>query len=238
LGELYLAGLGAFGAAAVAASPFYLPGLAVGDNFTSGGYFPAYPYAGDRPGYQIIDPHWGEPSDSQEADALGAGMPRNWALRLSAEDGNDFRGLNRANVCLFLDMKTRLGLRTNWDFLEEDLGHGRIDRTTLGDTEVTYRIAQSPWLQTFTGLGFRVRTDDVDTRWGFNFYYGGDLYPVKPVVISSSLDIGSIGSQWVFHGRGTVGVTYHHFELFTGYDFMRLGTVNIQGPIVGLRFWF
>jgi hypothetical protein len=236
LGWLCLAGLGTFGAAAVAASPFYLPGMLVGDNFTSGGYFPAYPYAPGRAGYQIIDPHWGEAATEDEAG--NAGFPRNWALRLSGEDGNDFRGLNRANVRLFVDMKTRLGFMTNWNFLQESDGNGHFDHTTLGDTEMTYRIAQSETLQAFTGLGFRVRTDDINTRWGFNVYYGVDWYPVQPMIVSTSLDIGSIGDQWVFHGRGTVGVAHHHFELFGGYDFMRLGTANLQGPLVGLRFWF
>ena len=38
--------------------------------------------------------------------------------------------------------------------------------------------------------------------------------------------------------RGGVGVNWSHAELFAGYDFVRIGGVNLQGPMVGLRVWF
>jgi hypothetical protein len=28
------------------------------------------------------------------------------------------------------------------------------------------------------------------------------------------------------------------WEVFTGYDFLRIGSVNLQGPLLGLRLWF
>jgi hypothetical protein len=36
----------------------------------------------------------------------------------------------------------------------------------------------------------------------------------------------------------SVGAIWNGWELFAGYDFLRIGTVNLQGPMVGLRFWF
>jgi hypothetical protein len=33
-------------------------------------------------------------------------------------------------------------------------------------------------------------------------------------------------------------VTHKRWETFGGYDFLRIGTVNLQGPMVGLRLWF
>ncbi len=233
---LFVLGLAAAGAVVV--GPFLLPATLLGDQGSNDGYFPIYPYADHFPGYQRINPFYGAASVKNGTNFDEPDYLRPWSVRFAAEEGTDFRGVNRVNGRLFLDTLTRLGVLTNWNYLDERLGHGRADHTTLGDTNVTLRIGQSEKVQVYTGLGWRVRTDDVNTRWGFNFLYGIDWYPVEPVIVSTSLDVGSIGSQWVFHGRGTVGVTYRHFELFGGYDFMRLGAVNIQGPLVGVRIWF
>jgi hypothetical protein len=89
-----------------------------------------------------------------------------------------------------------------------------------------------------TGLGFRVLTDPRTTDWGINFLYGLDFFPRKPFICSALFDAGNIGSAGVVHGRTTIGVNREHLELFGGYDFMRIGSVNIQGPVIGLRLWF
>jgi hypothetical protein len=80
--------------------------------------------------------------------------------------------------------------------------------------------------------------DGPYTRYGFNITYGGDVFPCKPVVISSSLDLGNLGSASVIRLRGTVGLIHRHWEVFGGYDFYRIGSVDLQGPMAGLRLWF
>jgi hypothetical protein len=81
-------------------------------------------------------------------------------------------------------------------------------------------------------------SDPAQTRWGFNFTYGADFFPVRPLVLSTALDVGDLGWAAVVHGRGTVGLIHRGGEVFAGYDFLRIGSVNLQGPVLGLRFWF
>jgi hypothetical protein len=108
----------------------------------------------------------------------------------------------------------------------------------LGDTNLTFRFAQTERMQMYAGLGFRMQTDRYDTRFGFNFLYGGDVFLSDPLVLSASLDVGNLSSDLVVHGRATVGLNYKRWEVFGGYDFLRIGSVNLQGPMLGLRLWF
>lgn len=107
-----------------------------------------------------------------------------------------------------------------------------------GVANLTFRFAQNEWVQMHTGVGVRLLTDRSDTRAGVNFLYGMDVFPTKPLVFSSLVEGGTLDSAWVLHGRGTVGVLYRRYEWFGGYDFLRIGSVNLQGPVVGLRLWF
>jgi hypothetical protein len=72
----------------------------------------------------------------------------------------------------------------------------------------------------------------------FDFLYSADVFPIEPVVISASIDLGNLDNAFVIHGRGTIGWQIDRFELFVGYDFLRIGAVNLQGPLAGLRLWF
>jgi hypothetical protein len=220
--------------------PFAIPHAALGDDFGVKGLFPRYPYSAGPDGYLWL----ARPVPAPEGDEPAPPPPevpaelKPWAVRLCVEDGNDFRGLNRLNGQFVVDTSSRFGLRTGWNYLREDLGSGWHDDAVLGDANLTYRFAQNEWAQFYAGLGFRTMTDPVQTRFGFNFTYGADFFPARPVVVSTSLDLGSLGSAAVVHVRGTVGAVWKGCELFGGYDFLRIGSVNLQGPLVGLRFWF
>jgi hypothetical protein len=218
------------------AAPFVLPHNTLEDDFDRDGFFPRYPYLGRYPGYMWL----GNFPNGEHDEALESLMKkaRTWSVRVSAENGNDFRGMNRVGVRATLDSTIRFGLTSNWNYLSESLDGGRHDATWLGDTNVTFRFAQSEWLQFYSGAGFRVMTDDTATHFGANFVYGVDWFPKKPLVISTSFDLGNLGSAFVVHARSTAGLTLKHFESFAGYDFMRIGSVNVQGPMLGLRFWY
>ncbi len=217
------------------AAPFALPHAALDDDFGKVLLFPTYPYAVACPGYLTLDPA-GSP---ELAEKMGKDQaPKIWGVQLSLENGNDFAGLNRAGGHLLFDTSSRLGILTNWNYYHENLGNGRTDYMVVGDVNATFRFAQSEWAVLRAGLGLRLRRDHGAGDVGFNFHYGGDFFPVNPVVVSTSLDLGNLGSAGVVHLRGTVGVTHHGWELFGGYDWLRIGDVNLQGPLLGLRVWF
>ncbi len=217
------------------AFPYWLPHRLLHDDFQRDNQFAAYPYANQYPGY-LWQGRWLGP----ELDSLReAELPSHcWSVRLSSEDGNDFHGLNRVGIRAALDSAWRAGLQSNWNYLREIIGGRWRDQTLLGDTSVTYRFAQHERIEMYSGLGFRVLTDPRSTNWGANFVYGLDWFPARPLVVSASFDAGNLGSASVIHSRATVGAAVRRCELFGGYDFLRIGSVNVQGPTAGLRLWF
>ena len=216
-------------------APFYLPAALIGDKYEYQLPFTRYPYADGYHGYQILPldlaatMYTAETSDVQR---------NNWAVRVAIENGNDFNGINRVGGQLKIETASRWGFVTNWNYYYERFSCGCTDETVIGDTNVTFRFAQNEVVSLYTGLGFRMMSDRKQTDFGFNFTYGGDWFPVRPIIVSAVFDAGTLGSAGVVHGRATVGAIWHGFELFAGYDFMRIGDVNLQGPMAGVRFWF
>jgi lysophospholipase L1-like esterase len=223
-------GLGALAAGGLltVTSPIWVPMVLLDDNPWRQGHFRAYPYAGGEDGFLVPDPGgWGCPDD------LNA-----WSFRASVEDGDDFRGLNRLGAVFAVDTSWRLGAETRWDWYRESLTGGGHDEAWLGVTELTWRFAQKDWIAMQAGVGVRSWTDRVIDRWGANFHYGADLWPIRPLTMSLSVDLGNLGRDFVVETRGLAGVTYRGWEAFVGYDFRRVGEVNLQGPFAGLRVWF
>jgi hypothetical protein len=217
-------------------SPLWLPPLVVGDDYQQTASFSPYPYARFDSAYLnlLAAGSEGNPDASfNDPDYLKC-----WSALLQIEDGNDFNGLNRVGVRAAFDTSLRLGVRSNWDYYEESLGNGRSDHTLIGDTELTFRFAQTDWLRLYAGAGFRAMEDSQTDRWGFNFTYGGDAFPVWPLVLSASIDLGDLGDAFVVDARASAGWAWRNAELFIGYDFRRIGTVNLQGMLGGFRIWF
>jgi hypothetical protein len=220
---------------AVVAAPFYLPIMMLEDKYEHALPFTPFPYANDYHGYQIMPTEWAKTYYNVDT----SDVPRKtWAVRLSIENGNDFEGMNRVGAQLKLEHESRWGIFTNWDYFRENLCNGQHDQTYIGDTNVTFRFAQNEMASMYAGIGFRMLTDRVQTNYGVNFTYGGDWFPVRPLILSFQIDAGNLGSAGVFHARGSIGAIWHGVEIFTGYDYLSIGTTSLQGPMAGLRFWF
>lgn len=213
-------------------SPFVVPAWCLGDTSLELGYFPRYPYADGQPGSLQI--HF-----SEEEDPYNRGENPKYLLgRVALEGSTDFRGLDRLNGHLLLDSCFRLGLQTSWSYLTESLERDRQDNMVIGDINLVFRFAQSECVQMRSGLGLRLSADAVDSHAGFNFTYGMDVCPAEPLVFSAQLDLGSLGSAGVFHGRISAGVLLQRWEFYTGFDYLRVGSVDVYGPVAGLRCWF
>jgi hypothetical protein len=214
------------------AVPYVLTAKFLGDDYSSKAYFLPYPYAGGKPGSMQL--HFGE-----EEEPCGKEDPVKWWLaRLAVEESSDFHNLNRVNGHLLLDTCFRLGLQTSWSYLTENLNGDKHDHMVLGDVNLVFRFAQNDYVQVRSGLGIRLSTDSHECHAGFNFTYGADIYPIKPWVFSALIDAGTLGSAGVFHGRVTAGVQWRRCEFYAGYDYLLIGSVDLQGPVAGLRVWF
>jgi hypothetical protein len=161
-----------------------------------------------------------------------------WAVRVALENGNDFNGINRVGGQLKIENANRWGIVSNWNYFHERLSCGCIDETVIGDTNITFRFAQNEIVSLYSGLGFRMIADRRQSDFGFNFTYGGDWFPVRPLIVSGVFDAGTLGYAGVVHGRATMGAIWHGCEVFAGYDFLRIGNANLQGPMAGVRYWF
>jgi hypothetical protein len=221
-----------------AAAPFVVPRALLHDAGKVDAAFLWYPYADHFPGGLWL----GRPpvcaTEEKYIPPTKADIGDWWTIRLSAEYGTDFGDIQRVGARLFLDTQSRFGLLSEWNYYRESLPCGCVDETVIGTTNLTYRFAQHEVVQMDVGAGFRVLTDPYLTRWGFNFHYGADLFPMEPMVISSEVDLGNVGHAFALHVRASLGVTWKHGEVFTGYDFLRIGSTNLQGPMTGVRFWF
>jgi len=216
----------------VVAAPYVIPAKLLGDDYSEQGYFLPYPYADGKPGSMQI--HF-----SEKEKPFGQEDPvKCWLARLAVEESNDFNSLNRLSGHFLLDTCLRVGLQTSWGYLTENLHGNNRDHMVLGDVNVVFRFAQNEYVQMRSGLGVRLSTDSHESHAGFNFSYGADAYPVKPLVFSALIDAGTLGSAGVFHGRVTGGILWRHCEFYAGYDYLLVGSVSLQGPVAGLRFWF
>ncbi|MBI1831498.1 MAG: hypothetical protein HYR84_08615 [Planctomycetes bacterium] len=220
----------------VALAPFIGPLLLVEDGYESRMFFSLHPYAGTQRGY-LMHSRDNAVRFNDDADAKEI-LRKLWAVRLTLENGNDFRGLNRFGAAVKIDTADRIGIVTTWHYFRERLGCGCVDECLIGDTNVTFRFAQNEAASFYAGAGLRVFSDRWRTEYGFNFTYGGDWFPMRPFVVSGVFDAGNLGSAGVIHFRGTLGATWRGWEVFAGYDFLRIGAANLQGPMAGVRWWF
>jgi hypothetical protein len=226
-GELFF-----YAAACCVAAPYVLPAMLVGDDYSERGYFPRYPYADGQPGSLQI--RFLEDKPDRHED----NCPRWWMGRLALDGSSDFHGLDRLTGHLLLDTCFRLGVQSSWSYLTENLKGDKHDDMVLGDINLVFRFAQREFVQMRSGLGVRFSTDSSESHAGFNFTYGADLCPMQPLIFSALIDAGTLGSAGVFHGRITAGMIWRNWEVYAGYDYLGIGSVNLQGPVAGLRFWF
>ena len=204
-------------------APWSIPRSLVGDK-DEVLWMAEFPYAHDSDGYFVTD----EPKQD---------WAKPWSGRFLAESGTDFDELQKHGGRLRLDTSSRWGLDTEWNFRRESLSSGH-DTFWNGDANVVYRFAQSRRAAFYTGLGVNWLSDRAGANAGFNFTYGADFYPADPWVLSGSIDWGTLGHASMFHGRATVGVMLNRLEVFTGYDYLRLGGTSLPSFVAGVQLHF
>ena len=204
-------------------SPYWLPITIVGDRYDATAGFAPGPYADDRSGRIDLAPNEGTQS---------------FAARLTTEVGSNLGDTVSLGGRLQFDTSFRLGLDTEFFTRIEDRPTGQ-ETIDTGDVNLVFRFAQSERAEFYSGVGMNYLLDNVGgDEFGFNFTYGADFHPVKPVVLSSSFDLGRLGGATLFRGRATIGAVFHRVELYTGYDVYSVGGAALHSWITGLRFYF
>lgn len=213
-------------------APFTVPPFFLNDNYTNKGVFLSYPYAEKWDGIMQMEPELMK--DGKTPDTWSRLM----SLRVAAENGNDFTGLNRVGLVFLADTMTRFGIGGSVNFYEEKRDNLPPDQLTIGDVNVLFRFAQSQHWQWRTGLGLRWMHDHTQTDYGFNFVYGFEWFPHDPITVGMQLEAGTLGNTGVIRFTSRMGLVWKHAEAYVGYDYLQIGGTELHGPMVGLRLWY
>ncbi len=208
-------------------SPVWYPQGMLGDDGVATSQFLAYPYQADSPGFLVHE------AERPQVETL---YP--WLLRIRGEYGEDFNSIRRASMGILYETKWRFGVDTSLDYYREWLPSGGRDDLWLGDFNAVYRFAQSDKLAMRIGLGANYLTGIGSTDLGFNFTYGGEWLPRRPWILSANIDVGTLGRVGFFRGRATVGINIRKVEFYTGYDYLDVGSVQIDNVIGGIQLWY
>jgi len=213
-------------------TPWAIPHYAMGDSIKRPAWFAGYPYADGTPGAVWI----------QRTDKLGQKLPapkglRPLSLQMSFESSYDASMLHRFTGSLRLDTAYRVGLEGSWSYFWDTLKGGDAETLWSGDANVIIRFAQTERALMYTGAGARFMVDGLGVVPGFNLTYGLEAYPIRPLVVGFSIDMGNLGEAFVVHGRATVGAVLGRVEAYLGYDALKIAETVVHGPIAGLRYY-
>ena len=187
--------------------------------------FAPFPYHQDTPGIIV-------PPDHPCCESCY------FSARLAFEYGYDFDVLDRFAGSALVEWRNGLGFDASGHIYREELAAGGQDELSVGDVNVMWRMVETERTQWRLGLGVNWLADSIDTEAGLNFTLRADYFPVKPLILSGELDCGTIGSAGTFHGRGSVGFNIRQTEFFVGYDYRSIGEVDLEGPMLGVQFWY
>ncbi len=212
-----LLGVMVVGVGYVMIQPIMLPRHALGDDHAASPPLTHQPYP---------DP----------ADARAPTVP--WLSgHADIETAYDGENLHRYSAHLQLDTSTRLGLAAVWDRYYEHLD-GSWDRLDTGDAELTICFARGAVGSMRTGFGVRWLREPGHSDFGFNWTYGGEFVPVRPLTIAAQIEAGTLGKAGVFRGRATIGGAWRQGELYAGYNYLAIGGAELHGPLAGFGWWF
>lgn len=184
--------------------------------------------------------------DQLETNGMSGGLAndpgkhplKSWSARVRLESGTDFAGLDRRAIQFLWEGAQGWGVDFQWNSLTEELHSHVQDALHLGQANLLYRIADSEYTQCRIGAGINWLGDSFGVDPGINFTFNADLFPIKPFIVSTDIDFGTLGDSEMFHSAVTVGVAIRRLEIFGGYDYCNVGGTELRGPMIGLRCWF
>jgi hypothetical protein len=216
-------GLVVVGAGMAVAAPFWVPARLLDDSWSEVDRFEPFPYADGM---------------GRMSAGVACDTRRAWGGRMRLEYADEFDAVDRVGGGLLLEHESRLGFDFEANWLRERLAGGGHDRLWLGDANLVFRFAQCEKMQWRSGLGANWMNDERRTDLGFNFTYGFDLFPVRPWVVSTEIDWGTLGTAGLFRFRTTGGLVVGRFEAYTGYEYLDIGRTQTNSLLGGVRLWF
>jgi hypothetical protein len=94
---------------------------------------------------------------------------------------------------------------------------------------------QEDLLLAHVGMGARMLLDHGRDRAGLNVYLGFEAFYREPIHWSGSIELARVGNADILRGRTAIGVNWRNVEGYLGYDIVNIGSVNLQGPFLGIQ---
>jgi hypothetical protein len=189
------------------------------------------PYVQDHPGYL--------------GDVRSEGPARHVGAQFHTEFGMIERDLQRYALGARLWLTGAVQIGTDYHRYFERRPEGGHDTLTLGCTDFSLGIPLTTRGHLHLGIGVTTYHDEIGTESGAAFVCGGDVFPMRPLVLSVSGIIGSVSNDYdddnrtrIATLRASLGVCLDRFEIFGGWQSTWIGQVQLDGPMGGLRVWF
>lgn len=78
------------------------------------------------------------------------------------------------------------------------------------------------------------QADTHATDAGVDLFYGVDVWPIAPLVVRAQVAGGGIGQAGFGEAWGHVGVMWRYGEIFAGSRWLKIGSVEFAGPVLGI----
>ncbi len=207
---------------------FAMPHYGVHDDFSNMHFYPEFPYQESdeqtKTNYLLLD----KSKDSEEKKVGG---------RVGVIQEKDFHGMSLTRVPMILNTSYRVGLQGSLNYLSEQLDGNKLDRLSLHDINLVLQFAENRFMQMRSGLGRRFLSGGAHEE-GLNFIYSIDVFPVRPLLVSSTFEVGTIGKTVVRRFSANAGFIYNRIELNAGYDILTIGGTVLKMPNIGLSLWY
>lgn len=166
------------------------------------------------------------------------GYHKDLSVRTAFWFGTDFDQLNTWNTALRIDGRDAFGLDGQWAYLTESTVPGKQDWMHLGDINLTVPLIEREHVLVRSGAGLNLLVDRQGTVADYNVTLTTNWFPIQPVNFGFEVDYGELGRAHQLHLLSTTGLNFRHLEMFGGYEYRRIGGVELQGPLFGLRLWW
>ena len=186
--------------------------------------FAEYPYAHDYGGHFM--------ADAPDFQPVGSTW-RTWF-----EYGSDFDTIDRYSIDIWATFEGPIGFDADFNYYTEDLGAGASDELRIGDVNVLFRFIGNPDHMAFFGIGANWMNDSAGSEIGWNFTLRTEHFPGRPIHVTTDFDAGWLGEAEHYHANISAGIIWKQIEFTAGYDYRKIGSVSLKGPMFGLQLWY
>jgi hypothetical protein len=187
-----------------------------------------YPYHGDWNGY------FAPAGDGRRGRIFGGEA----ALEYGRIDEDIERyGLSARFFC------SALALRTDWNRYFEPRAGGGHDTLTLGTIDLELGVPVGRHARVGLGLGSSIFHDGIGTESGLCAVVSADVFPLEPLVLNGVFTYGTVGGSGepktdIMTVRASLGVMWDRCEAYAGWQGTWIESVQLDGPLAGVRVWF